>query len=62
MKTSKDDESTQYSQSSCDVAGSSARFLSKPCFYILVALGQQEYKKTAFLLNYLLDDAVIHRC
>lgn len=26
MKTSKDDESTKYSQSSCDVAGSSARF------------------------------------
>ena len=44
MKTSKDDESTKYSQSSCDVAGSSARF-SSVHFYCLLKKGNKKIRE-----------------
>ena len=51
MKTSKDDESTKYSQSSCDVAGSSARFLAKTVLLYHCMRCMLEYKKTATTQN-----------
>ena len=60
MKTSKDDESTKYSQSPCDVAGSSARFLQKPCFYILACAVCKNINKSDYPKHFLYD-TVIHR-
>lgn len=48
MKTSKDDESTQYSQSSCNVAGSSARFGKNRDFIFLSPTGDKNIKKQRF--------------